>query len=83
MFFKASVSSACVGELSKQRAELLDTKASRRHYANRKSTKLKYENPKRRIIHPNTNSKGIVCDYYSKKEAKCKGQLLVDYGMMR
>lgn len=43
---KASTFNACVGESNKKGVKLKDNKASRRHYAKRKSKKLKYENNK-------------------------------------
>lgn len=68
-FVTASTSGACIGESSKRRAKLKDTKAFKRHYAKKKSTKPKYGNPKsRRIMHPNPNLKGIVCNYCGKRD---------------
>lgn len=51
-FVKAYISSTCVGESSKQGAQLNDTRAFRRHHANKESIKPKHRNPKsRRVIH--------------------------------
>lgn len=68
IFIKASSSSVCIGESNKQEAKLKDAKAFGKHYAKRKSIKLKHGNLKsRRIIYPNPNPKGIACNYCNEK----------------
>lgn len=78
-----STSSICVGESSKQRAQLKDTRAFGRHHAKKGSTK---PNNSSWVMYENPNTKGITCNYCTKRghvKVKCNEQLLVDYNMMK